>query len=242
MASKRVGMFNELVNRMMEVLPDSLKSNMKMDTALVDTYNENNTVELVSFTVDSGRNDDRWVRFEFVYSATGEAYIKQTMGSIDGGSVSCEPFYRLDPDDVDSSMDEFISTVFIPKVSSVFRVSGLEESVTMERGLNDVLKGFVKYLREFTDGMDVIITNEWDGEDSCFVMKSVDIHDRDKAKSKTLNVDFLIIKGHIIVQFDTESITIDKVDETSMYNLEALVRDVINNNFSEGLRNMDRED
>lgn len=242
MVNKRIGMFNELVNRVMEALPDSLKSSVRMDTALVDTNNDDNTAELVSFTVGSGRNDDRWVRFEFVYSATGEIYIKQTMGSIDGGSVSCEPFYRLDPDDVDSSVDGFISTVFIPKVSSVFRVSGLEESVTMERGLNDVLKGFVKYLREFTDGMDVIITNEWDEKDSCFVMKSVDIHDRDKAKSKTLNVDFLIIKGLIIVQFDTESITLDKVDETSMYNLEALVRDVINNNFSQGLRNMGDED
>lgn len=241
MATKTDLMIGDVFDRIMEILPGPLKSNTKAKFALVTT-DKGNMLNPDSLTVSSNEDRDRWISFRFIYAVTGEVYVKQSMGSIDGGSIESEHMYRLDPNDIDSSVDGFIKTVFIPKVSAVFKEAELSYPLDMKKALNEVYLSFIKYLQEFTDGMDVVVNKEWINSKSSFVIESVDIHDRDKGKDRTLVVTIASLGNTVFVKFDTESIYVRDFNETSMYSLEALVRDVINNNFSEGLRNMDRED
>lgn len=224
MVSKRVGMFNELIKRMMEFIPVELGHDVKVDYRLVLDSHGGQVTEPYSFSVSSGDTDDRWIGFTFIERENDDLCINTTMGSIDGGSITAGPPYILDTDYAHASMENFITLVFVPKISSVFRDHTFVDTGKLKRNIDYAIGLFLQALAESTKGDDVFVCMRHNEEPDVSWM-NVDIR-RDAGCSIGFTVKFAtppLFMESVDVSIGSRSIRMDCGDDSQKIGLSGLI-------------------
>lgn len=249
MNKENIKVFEKFIDRMKKTIPDELKSHTNVeygvslkeeDNLNIDPYRFSLVIEPYTFSIESGKDDDRWIKFIFIETEEGNLYINQTMGSINGSSISAGSSYLIEPEDVDASINNFITLVFLPKMSSIFRDYTFIDNRELDKLLNDLVNVFFLNVSELTDGMDLFIEKTEDNDTPHSRMFFLKIVPKDGRKPREVLVKFEVFSNKsMMVYFADCFVGIDNFDDSSLLSLEEMIKKVINSYFKD---NKDKEE
>lgn len=220
--------FDRVMDRMMEVIPDGLKPHVQTEYRLVLDSQGNQVTEPYMLSVYSGSADDRWVRFVFIERDNGDKLINMMMGTIDGGSSPTGSPYLIDSKDIYGSIDDFITLVFLPKMSSVFRDYKFMDNRIADN-LVDYARGiFLQAVAESTRGMDVFVNREWGENRNRYGITSLTIDFKNGIGRHKFLVRFERFSTEVCITFADERVDVSYIDEHQEAAIKGMVETVIN--------------
>lgn len=234
MDKESIKVFDRVIDRMMEVIPEGLKPNVNTEHRLVLDSQGNQVTEPYMLSVCSGSADDRWMRFMFIERDNGDRLINQIMGSIDGGSTTIGSPYVISPKFIYESIDDFITLVFLPKMSSVFRDYTFMDNHVSDNLVDYAKDIFFQAVAESTKGSDVFVDRTWDKTHNRYKVSYLMIDFNDGTGKHKFFVRFERFSTMVSITFAEERVDVHHIDESPEIAVKKMVKTVINRCFCSG--------